>query len=253
MMSGLQSHNLSLDDSRTKASLKLENDACEQLALDLGMSSHVYASKTFSKLDHAPRRQPQTFEDVVTDISLAAGALSINASGPPSVHFGFLAPINVESFDCDSTDVGPEELGTFETEETDLIPVGVRLLMDEWNVGEDPKDYNYLDPYGDGVPNPTEARRVSLGPQNQPIDPTTRLNPPTVVTARAPPLIAPSDAAGLKEREKNAVGGGSTQGNPLQTQGFSQDAMVVSTQVEPGKFGDRKGGQKKRQKRVGGF
>jgi len=39
----------------------------------------------------------------------------------------------------------------------------------------------------------------------------------------------------------------------LQTQGSSQEAMVVATQVEPGKFGDRKTGQKKRQKRVGGF
>ena len=257
MMNGLQSHNLLLDDNRTKWSLKLENDACEQLALDLGMSSHAYSSKTFSKPDSMPRGQAQTFEEVVVDMSLATGALSINTSGPPPVHFGFLTPIAAESVGYDSMDMEREEPGTPQTEEGDLIPPGVRLLMDEWKVGEDPKDYKYVDPYGDDALNPTAARRKAGGKkcltvQNQANDPTPRLNLPTVVTARAPPLVAPSKTAALKE-EEYTVGSGFTRDEPPQAQGPLQDVMMVSTQVEPGKFGDRKTGQKKRQKRVGGF
>jgi len=254
-MNGLQSHNLLLGDNRTKESLKLENDACEQLALDLGMSSHVYTSKSFSKPDPVPLEQARTFEDVVADMSLATGALSINASGPPPVHFGFLTPITAGR----SPSVGPAH--TPQTGDPELIPLGVRLLVDEWKVGEDPKNYKYFDPYGDGISGPTECNcRVGDEPpparnaQSQPIDPTPRLNPPTVVAARAPPLVAPSNIAlVVKEREKTPVGGGFTQDNPLKAQGSSQDVVMVSTQVEPGKFGDRKIGQKKRQKRVGGF
>lgn len=258
-MDGLQSHNLLLGDDRTKESLKLENDACEQLALDLGTASHVYGSKRFSKSDLTPLEEAQTFEDVVADISLATGALSINASGPPPVHFGFLTPVTAGSADH-SPNIRSEEPGTPQTGEAEPISLGVRLLMDEWKVGEDPKDYKYFDPYGDDMSSSTEPKRrvgnQSLpvrNAQSQPIDPTPGLNPPTVVTARVPPLVAPSKAVAVKEKEKVPVGGGFTQDVQLQTQGSSQDVMLVSTQVEPGKFGDRKTGQKKRQKRVGGF
>lgn len=254
MMDGLQSHNLLLDDNRTKESLKLENDACEQLALDLGMASHVYTSKRFLKPDTTQLEQAQTFEDVVEDMSLATGALSINVSGPPPVHFGFLTP-NTASPSDHSPNFGPEKPCAPQPGEAEQIPLGVRLMMDEWKVGEDPKDYKYSDPYGDDMSSPTEPKRRfgndSLplrNAQSQLVDPT----PPTVVAARAPPLVALSKTTAVKDREKMLVGGGFTQDNLLQTQG-SQDVMMVSTQVESGKFGDRKTGQKKRQKRVGGF
>jgi len=254
VMDRLQSHNLLLEDNRTKASLKLENDACEQLALDLGMASHIYTSKSFSKPDPAPFDRAQTFEDVVADMSLATGALSINVSGPPPVHFGFLTPIAVGPMDR-SPSVGPEGPRTPQTGEPELIPLGVRLLMEEWKVGEDPRGYKYLDPYGDEEPKRRagEESVPTRNAQSQRMELTFQLNPPTVVAARVPPLVAPSKSAVVKEREKVPVGGGFTQENPLQAQGDSQDAMVVSTQVEPGKFGDRKTGHKKRQKRVGGF
>jgi hypothetical protein len=258
-MGGLQSHNLLLDDNRTNESLKFENDACEQLALDLGMSSHVYTSKHFSKLDPTPPEQAQSFEEVVADISLATGALSINASGPPPVHFGFLTPIAAGLVDRYPS-VGPEKPPTPQSGEAETIPLGVQLLMGEWKVGEDPKDYKYVDPYGDDMPNPADPRPgvgMGLAPvrnaRSQPTDPTLRLNPPPVVVARAPPLIAPSKTAVVNEREKPPGGGGFTQDNTLQAQGSSQDVLMASTQVEPGKFGDRKAGQKKRQKRIGGF
>lgn len=259
VMDGLQSHNLLLEDNRTKASLKLENDACEQLALDLGMSSHVYTSRTFSKLDPAPSEQTQTFEDEVADMSLATGALSINVSGPPPVHFGFLTPVTPEPADR-SPSVGLEKHWTPQTGEAELVPLGARLLMDEWRIGEDPKDYKYIDPYGDDMSSPTEPKCVvgkesvlARNAQSQPIELVPRLNPPTVVVVRAPPLVAPSKTAVVREREKTPVRGGFSQGDPLQTQGSSQDVAMVSTQVEPGKFGDRKAGQKRRQKRIGGF
>ncbi|KAF9647558.1 hypothetical protein BDM02DRAFT_3097917 [Thelephora ganbajun] len=260
MMNEIQSHSLLLSDNRTKESLKLENDACEQLALDLGMASHVYASKPFSKPGSAPLEQAQTFEDVVADMSLATGALSINVAGPPPVHFGFFTPITTRPVNHNPTNAGPEQPGTPQIGEAEMIPLGVRSLMDEWKVGEDPKDYKYFDPYGDDTPNPTEPKHSfedeSLPIQNaqsQSIGPTPRLNPPAVVASRAPPLIAPSKAAMVKEREKTLAGGGFTQDNPIQAQEPSQDVVMASTQVEPGRFGDRKMGQKKRQKRVGGF
>ena len=258
VMDGLQSHNLLLGDNRTKASLKLENDACEQLALDIGMASHVYTSKSFSKPDPVPLDKAQTFEEVMADMSLATGALSINVSGPPPVHFGFLSPVATGFMDR-SPSVEPEGLRTPQTGEADLVPLGVRLLMDEWKVGEDPKDYKYSDPYSDDTSRLAAAGyRAGKEPvpgrnaQSQPMEQTFGLNPPTVVAARVPPLVAPSKPV-VKEREKTPIGGGFTQDHPLQTQGSSQDVMVVSTQIEPGKFGDRKTGQKKRQKRVGGF
>ena len=257
MMNNIQSRNLLLDDKRTKESLKLENDACEQLALDLGMSSHVYTSKTFSRQDPVMRGRTQTFEDAVADMSLATGALSINTSGPPPVYFGFLTPIAVGPADRDSTNVGQEKPGTPQSGDGDLVPLGVRLLMDEWKVGEDPKGYKYLDPYDDdGVSSSMGSKRrpgnESLD-RTTPIGPPPRLNPPIVLTTRAPPFVAPQNSGVAKEREKTPLGGGFTQDNQLQTQGPSQDVVMVSTQVEPGKFGDRKTVQKKRQKRVGGF
>jgi hypothetical protein len=259
MMNGLQSHNLLLDDNRTKESLKLENDACEQLALDLCMSSHVFASKAFSKPDPMPQGQAQTFEDEVANMSLATGALSIDTSGPPPVHFGFLTPIAAAPTDHESSDMGPAKSSIPQTGEMDLIPMGVRLLIDEWKVGEDPKDYKYLDPYGDEASSPVEPKDgLGVGSfatkniQSRPTDLSSLLNPPTVGTARAPPLVAPSTTTVLKAREKTLLGVGITQSDSLQAQGSSQDVMMVSTQVEPGRFGDRKG-QKKRQKRVGGF
>ena len=259
MMNRLQSHNLLLDDNRTKESLKLENDACEQLALDLGMASRVYSSNRFSQPGLAPLEQAQTFEDVVADMSLATGALSINVSGPPPVHFGFLTPTVAGRSDR-SPSVGSDNPHTPHAGEAESVPVGVRLLMNEWNVGEDPKDYKYLDPYGDDTSSPTDqGYRAGIEPlrvqnaQSQPVDPVPRFNPPTVMATRAPPFVAPSKATVVKEREKIPVGGGFSQENPLQTQGSSQEVMMVNTQVEPGKFGDRKTGQKKRQKRVGGF
>jgi len=254
VMDRLQSHNLLLGDNRTKASLKLENDACEQLALDLGMASHVYTSKYFSKPDPGPLDRAQTFEDVMADMSLATGVLSINVSGPPPVHFGFLTPVAAGPMDRDPS-VGPEGPRTHQTGETELVPLGVRSLMDEWKVGEDPKEYKYFDPYGDDLSSIAEPKRRTdmestpgRNAQSQPMELTFQLNPPTVVAARIPPLVAPSRAV-----EKTPVGGGFTQENPLQAQGSSQDVVAVSTQVEPGKFGDRKTVQKKRQKRVGGF
>ena len=246
MMDGLQSHNLLLDDNRTKESLKLENDACEQLALDLGMTSHVYTSKRFSKPDTTPLEQAQTFEDVVEDMSLATGALSINASGPPPVHFGFLTP-NTASPSDHSPNFGPEKPRAPQPGEAEQIPLGVRLLMDEWKVGEDPKDYKYFDPYGDDTSSPTEPKR-RFGNESLPVR-----NAQSQPVDRVPPLVALSKTAVVKDREKMPIGGGFTQDNLLQVQGSSQDVMMVSTQVELGKFGDRKTGQKKRQKRVGGF
>lgn len=258
-MDGLQSHNLLLEDSRTKASLKLENDACEQLALDLGMASHVYTSKSFSKPDPTPFELAQTFEDVVADMSLATGALSINGSGPPPVHFGFLTP-NISGLADRSPNAGPEDLRATPVKDRELISLGVRLLVDEWKIGEDPKEYKYFDPYGDGMPGPTEPKRRvgrELDPprnaQSQPVEPALRSNPPTVVAARNHPSIPPSKTVAVREREKTPVRGGFTQDIPLQVQGTSQDVIAMSTQIEPGKFGDRKTGQKKRQKRVGGF
>lgn len=258
-MNGLQSHNLLLDDERTKESLKLENDSCEQLALDLGMASHVYAFKRFSEPNLTASERAQTFEDVMADMSLATGALSISGSEPPPVHFGFLTPITARPPD-QSPSSEPEKPRTPQPEEAEPIPLGVRLLMDEWKVGEDPKDYKYFDPYDDDTSGPTELkRRVKTEPlrtrdaQSRPVDPAPRLNPPTVVAARVPRLVAPSKDTLVEEGEKMPVGGGFTQDNPLQVQGSSQNVTMASTQIEPGKFGDRKTGQKKRQKRVGGF
>ena len=70
---------------------------------------HIYTSKSFSKPDPAPPDRAQTFEDVVADMSLATGALSINVSGPPLVHFGFLTPVTAGSPDHSrSQSVRPE-------------------------------------------------------------------------------------------------------------------------------------------------
>jgi len=261
MMNELQSHNLLLDDNRTKGSLKLENDACEQLALDLGMASRVYTSKRFSKPDTTtPPEQAQTFEEVVADVSLATGALSIGVSGPPPVNFGFLTPITASPSDRSPNFGLEKQHSTPQPGEAEPIPLGVRLLMDEWKVGEDPNDYKYFDPYGDDTSSPTEPKRrfgdeslPAWNAQSQPVDLAPRLNPPAVVAVRALPIVAPSKIMAVKEREKPLVRARFTQDNTLQTQGSSQDVMMANTQVEPGKFGDRKTGQKKRQKRVGGF
>jgi len=187
-------------------------------------------------------------------MSRAAEALSFSETGPPAVQFGHLNPIAQGSVDDDAS--------------TDLeLPPGVRLLLAEWEIGTDPDQFTYHDPYNDQQPVTSSPivqipmRKQRTGKDHQA---TQSQRPPLVATA-APSVIVDSRAAlttaistsqpamaGLLVRSQNEAVSERIADLPSDPQ-----AAMASTQSVPGPYGGRLPTGKKKmaagKKRVGGF
>ncbi|KIJ16780.1 hypothetical protein PAXINDRAFT_98585 [Paxillus involutus ATCC 200175] len=245
----LKELNLVSDTERPGPSLRREEEAREQLVLDLALSSNVYSAQPFVQ------RGASTANAAASDISKPGNEMSFRDE-PPEVEFGYLRPV---------LKIGADHYANKDTElDQDTAvssPLGVRLLLAEWTVGSDPADYRYRDPYGvteeDMVP--AQPHKGHALPTQAPATQRKQLpsqRPPMVVTnaATRPPPIQPV------QWPPSAAQTRTTQQTHSQTlidstpDVFSQE-LVTSTQVLPGPFGGRPvvGARKPAKKRIGGF
>ncbi|KAJ7122766.1 hypothetical protein C8R44DRAFT_704467 [Mycena epipterygia] len=212
---------------RSAQSVRRESESREQLALDLALSHHIYS--------------PQPFSTDNRELEAMTKTLSLDGE-PAPVSFGYLRPIAKNSMD-DTDD-----------KEDERMPTGVRLLLKDWDVGTDPRDFVYRDPY-DGAPDepaPMRSRRTPPAelPKERPID-----------IQRPPLVVASTFDAGRRflsqdtnfQHRAPPISG--SQPLPVTTEvgGISQDFMA-STQIMPGAYGGRPAIKKKIvKKRLGGF
>jgi hypothetical protein len=245
MLDQIKSYNLSIEVDRTTESLKQETDACENLALDLGLSINIYSGKKFSE------PPDEKLEEAMETMSLAASVLSADDKEPPPVHFGFLTPVRKRHYTLGDTveERDPQE---------ELTPAGVRLLVNDWTIGTDPGEYVYEDPYKDNIlPKatyyPMRMHKPAPVSQSQPQTQTRRPPAIAIVNSMAPPAIIPSQQVRKPVVHTQDVTMGFSQ--PDRDIPESSQPMKVSTQVVPGPFGSRAAVAKKKpaKKRVGGF
>ncbi|KAH7102282.1 hypothetical protein BKA62DRAFT_829387 [Auriculariales sp. MPI-PUGE-AT-0066] len=211
----------------------------------------------------AERRMREAAEQVVIDNALAAYVYSVQPFATPqprqtnkqdttSSHLRSVSAIsdqNAQDDDDDDKDAG--------------MPLGVRLLLDEWTVGEDPAKYVFRDPYGlvadddrdedmasPPPPPAADPARKGKGKQKEKTQTQTqtqavRLAPPVIVSMPARSASVPR----IVQPEPQSQSQGQSQGEEL---------MFASTQVVPGPFGGRPQTltavkKKPVKKRVGGF
>ncbi len=141
----------------------------------------------------------------------------------------------------------------------------MRLLLSEWVVGADPKDYTYVDPY-DLEEQGAEGNQQSQLTMTQVSMPQTRSQaPPTIIATQAmqPPAITsesssqpPAQTHLLPRQLQTQVSYSQVFGTQPNSQELQSQLAMASTQILPGPFGGRPAaGQKKKppKKRLGGF
>lgn len=234
---------LRTDGDRSVESFRWERKAREQLVVDLALSCDAFSPRPLTKRNFKTKSDEMTAKD--TD-------------EPPNVEFDHFLPhckSTMNSSDASVLRAGQDIM-------TVSSPLGVRLLLAEWEVGKSVESYTYRDPY-----NTTEEDQPSVTPRRRQVRPTTQTTvvsqcPPTVVTAatqRPPTIIAAnSQPSPSKLRWEKTL----ADREPL---AFSQEmdrmpgthsqTMAPSTQMLPGPFGGRPGGARKMpaKKRIGGF
>ncbi|EPQ58301.1 hypothetical protein GLOTRDRAFT_137042 [Gloeophyllum trabeum ATCC 11539] len=252
----LRRYDLASPPERAGPSYRLEAEARERLTLDLALSSDVFSVNSFRK------PSASDLDDAFETMSRATENMSLSVSEPPPVHFGYLRPAMKDAKNhypmVDGKEQPPMRGASME------MPLGARLLLQEWDVDGDPDSYVYQDPYDTAGSTPTitpfrskpaaEASRNSSRPERE------TQRPPVIVAARtlAPPVpslqTVPRPAA-VQSQEPMAGGrtGATTQLTPANSQ--SQDMFMTNTQILPGPFGGRVpvGKKKAAKKRMGGF
>ncbi|KAK7693787.1 hypothetical protein QCA50_003359 [Cerrena zonata] len=263
----LLQYDLIVDDNRPAASYRRETEAKDQLALDLSLSSNVFSSRAIKSTT------TDSVEDDIDTMSTAAGSMSLDANEPPQVKFGFLDPIPVEdaekNYDKVESSSGKNRVLS--------QPLGVRLLLSEWTIGEDPQAYHYVDPYDVNAPPPRSLARTKEQPRKRTPPPVasqpSRIQKPPAIAVKATPTAPPAivstqpsrpapvpSVPSLLQRQQSLPRVHQTGSQPTQT-GWSSGSQsqsqmpVMSTQVLPGPHGGRPQPAKKKppKKRVGGF
>ncbi|RPD66375.1 hypothetical protein L226DRAFT_197300 [Lentinus tigrinus ALCF2SS1-7] len=264
-------YNLADGPDRTADSYRREAEARSQLALDLTLAADVFASQ------YPGQGAMTSFDEDMLNISLSTQAMSLRGDLEPApVQFGFLRP--TRSKDPSPRRDGTESDTNAETEDASKssTPLGVRLLLQEWNIGTDPNNYTYHDPYGDtaevgapAAPRPTKqhARLESL--QNAVPTPAPTQRPPTIATTapRAPPVVVASQPLAPRKplaaartqdtipAQSQRLMNGTSQPTDTWAAPPSSQEPLAATQVLPGPHGGRPSAAKKKsaKKRIGGF
>jgi len=249
MVERLHKYDLLMDECRSGSSLRRESEAREELAVDLALSTDVFSAQPFAK-----SKADFTEDDRFETMSRAAEAMSISETGHAHpVQFGHLSPMADNAMDDASTDL-------------ELQP-GVRLLLAEWDVGSDPDQFTYHDPYDDQHPVSTcamvpSSMRKRAGKDQALV---TQSQRPPLVATTAPPVIADSRAALTNAMSASQpammteiLAGSRKEAGSERASDLPSDphAIMASTQSVPGPFGGRLPGKKKIaavKKRVGGF
>ncbi len=229
LMEYLQKFNL-VGEHISKNVRELEQAACQQLTLDLIMSSDIVSKTRFSqcKVEHS--------------LETMTEALSLRGDPPPAVKFGYLRPLVKRHSSCDieaRSDVLQPE-----------IPPGVRCLLKEWD-NNDPDKYVYRDPYAaEGPPPPLKFAKEATIPQFV----AQNKHPPKILTSSAvPPAISEETQKIVLRAQSQKITAFVPYDEELEGPPGSTQNLVVSTQVVPGPFGGRPTVKKFAKKRLGGF
>jgi RNA polymerase I-specific transcription-initiation factor len=221
-------YDLIVDDYRSGPSLRRELEAREELAVDLALSTDLFSTHSFAK------PEPEiTDDDKFETMSRAAEAMTLSETVVPSVHFGFLAPIPV------ATDHGTMDAA--ETEPGLALPLGVRLLLAEWDTSVHPDQYTYHDPYGDQQPAASTSSPMlhasirKRGGREQPQTTQPQRPPAVVTTARSREIPISSSQP---EPRRLAMGFLDTT-EAASPHSEPRAPLLASTQTEPGPFGGR--------------
>jgi hypothetical protein len=252
MVERLHKHDLILDECRSGSSLRRESEAREQLAVDLALSTDVFSALPFAK---SKTDLPE--DDGFETMSRATEAMTLSETGPPPVQFGYLNPIvHTSQGTTDDDDASSSA-------DLKLSP-GVRLLLSEWEIGADPDQFIYHDPYDDQQP-ATSSPIVPVPMRKRAgKDQATQSQRPPLVATAAPLVIADSRATlattisasqpvttGLLARSQNEAE------SALPPDTHDTHVAMANTQTVPGPYGGRLPTGKKKmaagKKRVGGF
>lgn len=268
-LENLSRYDLADGPGRTAASFRTESEARSQLALDLLLASDVFAPKRPGKGPAA------TLDEDLLNISRSTEAMSLGDVEAPPVHFSFLRPI------CKSDPRGlpsASENVIGELAAKSMMPPGVRLLLQEWDVGADPMQYEYRHPYDEAAAPPANVQRPSKAPPPQNVQPAQEPRPSTQTQTQRPPAIAssvpkaPSAISASQPpvprrplaaaRSHEAFVAPTPRPPPSRSQPAdtwsapaSSQEFMASTQVLPGPHGGRPVPAKKKgaKKRLGGF
>ncbi|KAF8911009.1 hypothetical protein CPB84DRAFT_1763121 [Gymnopilus junonius] len=209
-----QRFNLTDTEGRPTTCRQYEQEACEQLTLDLTLASDIFSDTPFSRLG-------QTLEVMTEALSLG--------DEPPPVEFEYLKPQKkfAATVPGDGKSDAPE------------LPMGVRLLLKEW-------DTTSLEPSKDSKPAlPNQRRHVKCESQRPPQIMASSCAGQVVADMARIPIAKVQSQEYFSSR--NA---GVHDSLPVS---FSQD-LNASTQILPGPHGGRPGVKKKpAKKRLGGF
>ncbi|KIM49338.1 hypothetical protein M413DRAFT_438522 [Hebeloma cylindrosporum] len=228
-MESLQNFNLSDPGERSDWSREFEQESCQQLVMDLVLSSDIYSDLTFAK----PGEIYQTLETMTEALSLG--------NEPPHVEFGHFKPVKRKFTDDEIQESASEGLD---------LPIGVRLLLGAWDDSE-VEDYVYRDPYH--IVNQTSALMKSAPPSHHDLGIQSH-RPPAILASnthikRLPNILQRSQGNFLSNNDP------AIHSLPLSMSELrSSQELVVSTQVLPGPHGGRPMMNKKpAKKRLGGF
>jgi hypothetical protein len=248
MVERLHKYDLILDECRSGSSLRRESEAREQLAVDLALSTDVFSALPFAK-----SKADLAEDDGLETMSRATEAMTLTETGPPPVQFGYLNPIAHTARDTTDDD---------DASSTDLeLPPGVRLLLAEWEIGSDPGQFTYNDPYDDQQPATSSPIIPIPARKRAGKDQATQSQRPPLVATVAPPVIADSRAALATAISASQP---TTTGLLVRSQNEAESnlpsdahAALANTQTVPGPYGGRLTTGKKKmaagKKRVGGF
>ncbi|KAG9045138.1 hypothetical protein FS837_006972 [Tulasnella sp. UAMH 9824] len=150
--------------------LKREYTSARTLAVDLAMSLDVFSTRPFQRPESKP-------EESLMEVDVATSMMSktsITTSDPPPLHFDFLQPelsgvsgcLKME--DIEDVSAGKRRKRRVSVAEESL-DLGVRLLLSEWRVGEDPSGVPYNNPYNPAPgppkkPEPQQSRPAAIAP-----------------------------------------------------------------------------------------
>ncbi|TFY66141.1 hypothetical protein EVG20_g4946 [Dentipellis fragilis] len=250
----LQKYNLAMDDYRSGPSIRRETESREQLTLDLALSSSVLSPRPFSRLPES--RAVDVSTDALETMSRATQALSIGAGDLPPIQFGYLSPVLRNHYNRlaeESPSVADKPIDT---------PLGVRLLLQEWDIGTDPDTYEFHNPYGsaDQDPMPSQPRRHAPTPSSiQPkVDTWSQSQrPPMIASSQVPTIVASTQrtAPVMSQPAFQTIVPVNAFREPVgQSQGaffepaaqFSSQEIMPSTQIMAGPYGGRQGFVKKK-------
>uniref|UniRef100_A0A0W0FLK0 Uncharacterized protein n=1 Tax=Moniliophthora roreri TaxID=221103 RepID=A0A0W0FLK0_MONRR len=227
----LQVFDLNMDEDHLIQAERRQKEAREQLSLDLMLSKDVFCHRPVTM---TPASSADLALETMTE------ALTLGAE-PPPVDFSFLHP--VRKADYYSRD---------EDNDSEIAPLGVRLLLKEWELGANPEQMVYKDPYEDD----TLQKEPDTGPRfvhYSPPSPQEAYIPPSQVP---PSLIVTSNSMvptiQVTSKQHSSQQSPAFESQPSQGQRDESQGFIASTQVLPGPFGGRPK-KKPAKKRMGGF